>query len=113
MLEVPLGGGTSDLPVAESSGITIKFALAVEVHEAVNANKFQAANTVEMRPIECPEIEHPEIEHSKIPYSKEWQCSEDMFPEEQTLECSKPMGEPRLARKRSVSIMIQPYLGCA
>ena len=44
VLEMPLGGGTSD--PAESSGITIKFALAVEVRGDANANELQATDAV-------------------------------------------------------------------
>ena len=44
VLEVPLGGGTSDPP--EHSGVTIKFALAFEVRGDVNANELQATDAV-------------------------------------------------------------------
>ena len=44
MLEVPLGGGTSDAP--ERSGITIKFALVVEARGDVNPNELQATDAV-------------------------------------------------------------------
>jgi len=44
VLEVPLGGGTSHAP--EPSGITIKFALAVEARGDVNANELQATDAV-------------------------------------------------------------------
>ena len=44
MLEVPLGGGTSDPP--ERSEITIKFALAVETRGDVNAHELQATDAV-------------------------------------------------------------------
>ena len=44
MLEIPLGGGTSDPP--ERSEITIKFALAVETRGDVNANELQATDAV-------------------------------------------------------------------
>ena len=45
MFEAPLGGGTSD--AAKRSVITIKFAVAAEPRGDVNANEFQATNTVE------------------------------------------------------------------
>ena len=41
---MPLRGGTSDPP--ESSGITIRFALAVEARADVNANELQATDAV-------------------------------------------------------------------
>ena len=41
---MPLGGGTSDAP--ERSGITIKFALAVDAHGNVDKNKLQATDAV-------------------------------------------------------------------
>ena len=44
MLEVPLGGGTSD--PSERSEITIKFALAVETRGDVNAHELQATDAV-------------------------------------------------------------------
>ena len=44
VLEMPLGGAISDAP--ERSGITIKFALAVEVRRDVNANELQATDAV-------------------------------------------------------------------
>ena len=44
VLEVSLGGGTSDPP--ERSGITIKFTLAVEARGDVNANELQATDAV-------------------------------------------------------------------
>jgi len=44
VLEVPLGGDTSDPP--ERSGITIKFMLAVEALGDVNANELQATDAV-------------------------------------------------------------------
>ena len=44
MVEVPLGGGTSDAP--EHSGIKIKFAIAAELREDVNTNEPQATDAV-------------------------------------------------------------------
>ena len=44
VLEVPLGGGTSGPP--ERSGITIKFALAVEERGDFDANDLQATDAV-------------------------------------------------------------------
>ena len=44
MLEVPLGGGTPRQP--ERSEITIKFTVAVEAREGVNANEVQATGAV-------------------------------------------------------------------
>ena len=44
MLEIPLGGGTSDAPVR--SEITIEFALTAEPRGDVDANKLQATDAV-------------------------------------------------------------------